>query len=263
MTISSSLHPVSLVGAGPGDPDLLTLRALRRLERAEVIFYDALANPAILSLAPPRCRRVDVGKRGGQASTEQMRIHEQMIRAARQGLRVLRLKGGDPFLFGRGSEECLALRAAGIEYEIIPGITSAMGAAAYAGIPLTHRQMSRSVLFCTGQQARNSEAIDWARYAGAADTLVIYMGIAQIAQICAGLLAGGMPALTPAIAIQWATLEQRQLRSTVQELPAAIARAGIGSPAILIIGAVVELGDILAWLPTPSPAVPVLPIQCL
>ncbi|MEY2340674.1 uroporphyrinogen-III C-methyltransferase [Acidithiobacillus sp. IBUN Pt1247-S3] len=253
---------VSLVGAGPGDPDLLTLRAARRLDAAEVIFYDALANPEILSLAPASCQRIDVGKRGGQPSTSQLRIHEQMIRAAQRGLRVVRLKGGDPFLFGRGSEECLALRAAGIDYEIVPGITSGMGAAAYAGIPLTHRQMSRSVLFCTGQQARNSAPIDWMRYAGAADTLVIYMGIAQIEQICAGLLAGGMSASTPAAAIQWATLEQRQLRSTVQDLPAAIAQTGIGSPAILIIGAVVELGDILAWLPTAPQNSPVMQASC-
>ncbi len=249
MTVSFSPPLVSLVGAGPGDPDLLTLRAARRLEAADCIFYDALANPEILSLAPKRCQCVDVGKRGGQTSTPQLLIHEQMVRAAEQGQRVVRLKGGDPFLFGRGSEECLALRAAGIDYEIVPGITSGMGAAAYAGIPLTHRQLSRSVLFCTGQQARNSTAIDWTRYAQAADTLVIYMGIAQVAVISAGLIVGGLSPTTPAAAIQWATLEQRQLRSTVGELPAAIQRAGIGSPAVLIIGAVVELGDLLAWLP--------------
>ncbi|WP_308387932.1 uroporphyrinogen-III C-methyltransferase [Acidithiobacillus sp. AMEEHan] len=249
MNPSFSPPLVSLLGAGPGDPELLTLRAARRLAAAEVIFYDALANPEILSLAPDDCQRIDVGKRGGRPSTAQLLIHEQMIRAARQGQRVVRLKGGDPFLFGRGSEECLALRAAGIAYEIVPGITSAMGAAAYAGIPLTHRQMSRSVLFCTGQQARNSPPIDWSRFAQAADTLVIYMGISQITQICAGLLAGGMSPSTPATAIQWATLEQRQVRSTVQELPIAIARVGIASPAVLIIGAVVELGDVLAWRP--------------
>ncbi|MEL5848898.1 MAG: uroporphyrinogen-III C-methyltransferase [Candidatus Igneacidithiobacillus chanchocoensis] len=256
MTVSFSPPLVSLVGAGPGDPDLLTLRAARRLGAADCIFYDALANPEILSLAPKSCQCVDVGKRGGQTSTPQLLIHEQMIRAAEQGQRVVRLKGGDPFLFGRGSEECLALRAAGIDYEIVPGITSGMGAAAYAGIPLTHRQLSRSVLFCTGQQARNSVTIDWTRYAHAADTLVIYMGIAQVAAISKGLIAGGLPSTTPAAAIQWATLEQRQLRGTVGELPEAIQRAGIASPAVLIIGAVVELGDLLAWLPETSVPAP-------
>jgi len=243
-------HPmVSLVGAGPGDPELLTLRATKRLAAAEIIFYDALVNPEILTLASPACQRVDVGKRGGRPSTSQLRIQEQMIRAARQGQRVVRLKGGDPLIFGRGSEECLALRAANIDYEIVPGITSGMAAAAYAGIPLTHRQMSRSVLFCTGQQARNSQPMDWSRYAQVADTLVIYMGVAQVTEICVGLLAGGMLPTTPAIAIQWATIEQRQVRTIVAELPAAIAHGSIGSPAILIIGSVVELGDILAWLP--------------
>ncbi|WP_248886039.1 uroporphyrinogen-III C-methyltransferase [Acidithiobacillus acidisediminis] len=258
MLTSTASPLVSLVGAGPGDPDLLTLRAARRLGSAEILFYDALANPDILSLTSAQCQCIDVGKRGGQPSTPQLRIHEQMIRAARQGKRVVRLKGGDPLLFGRGSEECLALRAAGIDYEIVPGITSGMGAAAYAGIPLTHRQLSRSVLFCTGQQARNSAPIDWTRYAQAADTLVIYMGIAPIAAICADLQAGGMAPDTPAAAIQWATLEQRQLRCTLAELPAAVARTSLGSPAILIIGAVVELGDILAWLPQsePVPSVP-------
>ncbi len=249
MTILPARPFVSIVGAGPGDPDLLTLRAARRLAEAEIVFYDALANPEILSLASPACRQVDVGKRGGQKSTSQLRIHGLLVRAARQGLRVVRLKGGDPLVFGRGGEECLALRAAGIDYEIVPGISSGMAAAAYAGVPLTHRQRSRSVLFCTGHEARGSLATDWSRYADAADTLVIYMGIAQVAKICSGLLAGGMSPDVPAMAVQWATLAQRQVQATLAELPAAIQGAGIGSPAVLIIGSVVDLAGVLAWLP--------------
>ena len=240
---------VSIVGAGPGDPELLTLKAARRIAEAEIIFYDALANPQILDMAADSCRKVEVGKRGGQNSTPQLLIHEQLIRAALQGLRVVRLKGGDPFLFGRGGEECLALRAADIDYEIIPGITSGMAAAAYAGVPLTHRHRSQSVLFLTGHEARGGKAPDWSRYAQAADTLVIYMGIERVTGICAALMAGGLAAETSCLAVQWATLEQKQVRATLAQLSVEIVRAGLGSPAILIVGAVVDLADLCAWLP--------------
>ncbi|MEB8537469.1 uroporphyrinogen-III C-methyltransferase [Acidithiobacillus ferriphilus] len=243
------LPPVSIVGAGPGDPELLTLKAARRIAEAEIIFYDALANPRILDMAADHCRKVEVGKRGGQNSTPQLFIHEQLIRAARQGLRIVRLKGGDPFLFGRGGEECLALRAANVDYEIIPGITSGMAAAAYAGVPLTHRHRSQSVLFLTGHEARGGKAPDWSRHAQAADTLVIYMGIERAAGICTNLMAGGLAAGTPCLAVQWATLEQKQVQAPLARLSAEIARAGLGSPAILIIGAVVELAELCAWLP--------------
>ncbi|MCK9189445.1 uroporphyrinogen-III C-methyltransferase [Acidithiobacillus sp.] len=240
---------VSIVGAGPGDPELLTLKAARRIAEAEILFYDALANPQILDMAADSCRKVEVGKRGGQNSTPQLLIHEQLIRAALQGLRVVRLKGGDPFLFGRGGEECLALRAADIDYEIIPGITSGMAAAAYAGVPLTHRHRSQSVLFLTGHEARGGKAPDWSRYAQAADTLVIYMGIERVAGICAALMAAGLAAETPCLAVQWATLEQKQVRAPLAQLRTEIVRAKLGSPAILIIGAVVDLADLCAWLP--------------
>ncbi|MGE4530049.1 MAG: uroporphyrinogen-III C-methyltransferase [Acidithiobacillus sp.] len=240
---------VSIVGAGPGDPELLTLKAARLIAAADIIFYDALANPCLLEMAAERCRKIEVGKRGGQKSTAQLLIHEQLIRAAKQGLRVVRLKGGDPFFFGRGGEECLALRAAGIDYEIVPGITSGMAAATYAGVPLTHRHRSQSVLFLTGHEARGSTPPNWARYAKAADTLVIYMGVARAASICNDLIAGGLAAETPCLAVQWATLEQKQVQASLQDLSGEILRAKLGSPAILIIGAVVELADLCTWIP--------------
>ncbi len=241
--------PVAIVGAGPGDPELITLKAARRIAAADIIFYDALANPELLNLATAECKKVEVGKRGGHNSTPQLRIHEHLIRAAQQGLKVVRLKGGDPFLFGRGGEECLALRAAHIDYEIIPGITSGMAAAAYAGVPLTHRQRSQSVIFLTGHEARGGTPPDWSRYAKAADTLVIYMGVERVANICAELMAGGLAADTPCLAVQWATVEQKQVQAPLQQFSEAILRAGLGSPAILIIGAVVELAEVCAWLP--------------
>ncbi|MHB8252279.1 MAG: uroporphyrinogen-III C-methyltransferase [Acidiferrobacter sp.] len=245
----SASPKVSIVGAGPGDPELLTLKAARVIADAEIIFYDALANPRILDMAAASCRTVEVSKRGGKISTPQIMIHEQLIRAAHQGLRVVRLKGGDPFLFGRGGEECLALRAANIDYEIIPGITSGMAAATYAGVPLTHRHCSQSVLFLTGREARDGNPPDWSRYAQAADTLVIYMGIERITSICSSLMAAGLAGKTPCLAIQWATLEQKQVQAPLARLSVETIRVGLGSPAILIIGSVVKLADLCAWLP--------------
>jgi len=259
MQTCTTPFPVSIVGAGPGDPELLTLKAARRIAAADIIFYDALANPGLLDMAAAGCKKVEVGKRGGQASTPQIRIHEHLIRSAQQGLKVVRLKGGDPFLFGRGGEECLALRAAHIDYEIIPGISSGMAAAAYAGVPLTHRHRSQSVIFLTGHEARGSHPPDWSRYAKAADTLVIYMGIERISDICQGLIMGGMPAETPCLAVQWATITQKQVQAPLQQFSAAIRAAELGSPAILIIGSVVELADICAWFPGEA----VLPAQRL
>lgn len=259
MHTNTSAFPVSIVGAGPGDPELLTLKAARRIAAADIIFYDALANPGLLDMAAPTCKKVEVGKRGGQNSTPQLLIHQHLIRSAQQGLKVVRLKGGDPFLFGRGGEECLALRAAQVEYEIIPGITSGMAAAAYAGVPLTHRHRSQSVIFLTGHEARGGQAPDWARHARAADTLVIYMGVERIETICKGLLAGGLAAETPCLAVQWATITQKQVQAPLQQFSAAIQTAKLGSPAILIIGAVVDLADICGWFPGEQ----ALPVQCL
>ncbi|WP_123104121.1 uroporphyrinogen-III C-methyltransferase [Acidithiobacillus sulfuriphilus] len=247
---------VYLIGAGPGDPELLTLKAARLLQTADILFHDALANPRILDLARPDAQRVDVGKRGGRISTPQLSIQAQMIHAAQRGLQVVRLKGGDPFIFGRGGEECMALRAAGIAYEIVPGITSGMAAAAYAGVPLTYRAVSQSVLLVTGHEAPGAAPVDWRRMAGVADTLVIYMGVERVEKIRDGLLAGGLSPSTPALAVEWATLQQHEVHSTLADLPAQIARNGLKSPAILVIGAVVEMSACLSWRPSGSGALP-------
>ncbi len=244
--------PVALIGAGPGDPELITRKAARLLRAADIVFHDALIDPGVLDLARPDARLVAVGKRGGHNSTPQRAIHEQLIRAWRAGLRVARLKGGDPFIFGRGGEECMALRAEGIPYEVVPGVTSGSAAATYAGVPLTHRALSQSVLFLTGHRARGTDAIDWAAVTRAADTLVIYMGVESLPILCAELLRAGRPPSTPALAVEWATISQRELAAPLAEFAAACGQARIQSPAIIVIGDVVALRDTLASAPAPA-----------
>jgi len=232
---------VWLIGAGPGDPELLTLKAARALREADVILHDDLVEPAVLDHARPEARRVYVGKRGGCRSTPQAFIEKLMVRLARRGQVVARLKGGDPFVFGRGGEELLALRAAGIEVEVASGVTAGIAAPAALGIPVTHREVARGVAFVTGH-TRDGVAPDWSILAKSGLTLVVYMGIATLADIVAGLRAGGMPADTPAAAIQDATrTNARDLRTTLGRLQAEVAAAGIGSPAVLVIGAVCDL----------------------
>lgn len=239
---------VYLIGAGPGDPELLTLKAHRLLAGADIVFYDALANPQILDHCRPGCRKIHVGKRGGRPSTPQLGIHARMIRAAARGLQVVRLKGGDPFIFGRGGEECMALKAAGIDYEIVPGVTSGMAAATYAGVPLTYRGVSQSVAFVTGHEAPDAPRVDWEAMARGADTLVIYMGMQSLDEICARLMAGGKAPHTPAIAVQWgSTRGQRQAGATLDTLARAVREAELGSPAIVVIGEVAALAPALAW----------------
>jgi len=254
--------PVALVGAGPGDPDLLTQKAARLLRLADIVFHDALIYPAVLDLVGPRARRIAVGKRGGRASTPQWTIHEHLIRAACDGLRVVRLKGGDPFLFGRGGEECRALRAAGIPYDVVPGITSGQAAATYAGIPLTYRGVSQSVLFVTGRGANQSKPIDWAAAARGADTLVIYMGMESLEMICAALIQAGKSPSTPAIAVEWATVSQKEVAAPLQDLKRACASARLQSPAIIVIGEVVSLRDILAFHPALPTTLEARAISC-
>lgn len=241
--------PVALIGAGPGDPDLLTVKAARLLGQADIVFHDALIYPGILDLIRPKARCVAVGKRGGRASTPQLAIHEHLIRAAREGLRVVRLKGGDPFIFGRGGEECLALRAAGVPYEVVPGITSGSAAATYAGVPLTYRAVSQSVLFVTGHSASPEKPINWPALAHGADTLVIYMGVESLEKTCQALVQAGRPSTTPAMAVEWATVSQKEVGSTLRDLPAACTRARLKSPAVILIGDVVSLRDTLAFHP--------------
>jgi uroporphyrin-III C-methyltransferase len=239
-------HPVCLVGAGPGDPELLTLRALKRLQTAEVILTDDLVDARVLALANPAARVLRVGKRGGCISTEQRFIHELMIREARAGHRVLRLKGGDPFVFGRGGEEVDALRAAGIEVEVVSGLSAGLAAPASMGVPVTDRRCTPGVALVTGHNGEAGVAPDWAALAQSRLTLVIYMGLARAEVIVQALIEGGLPAHTPAAAIASAhTPRQRQQVCSLAELPAMLRREQLSSPAILVVGEVVGLSA--AW----------------
>jgi uroporphyrin-III C-methyltransferase len=242
---------VYLIGAGPGDPELITLKAVRVLNSADVVLVDDLVNPVLLEHARADARIVYVGKRGGCQSTPQAYIHKQMIAVAQAGLTVARLKGGDPFMFGRGGEEIEALRAAGIAVEVISGITAGIAAPASLGVPVTHRDSAPGVTFVTGH-SRDGNSVNWQALAAGGTTLVIYMGVKNLPDIVLELLAGGMGADMPALAIQSGTLAtQRQTRATLQTLHAAMMAAEIGSPAIIVLGDVVKLADIAvqsAWM---------------
>jgi uroporphyrin-III C-methyltransferase len=241
---------VYLVGAGPGDPGLLTLRAARVLRRADVIVHDALVTPAVLRLANASAERIAVGKRGGRASISQASIHRILIESARRSAIVVRLKGGDPFVFGRGGEEACALRGAGIRFRVVPGITAAVGAAAYAGIPLTHRDHASAVTLVTGHEAagRGQRRSAWDAIARVDGTIVIYMGLARLREICRNLIAGGRPADTPAAAIEWGTCAgQRTVTALLGSLADEVEREGIGAPAIVVIGDVVTLRSEISW----------------
>ena len=230
-----------LIGAGPGDPELLTLKAVRALRACDVLFVDDLVHPDVLLHARADARRVAVGKRGGCRSTPQEFIERRMVRYARAGFIVGRVKGGDPFIFGRGGEELLALESAGIEVEVIPGITSGAAVPAALGIPVTHRDFSRGVTFVTGH-TKDGSPLDYAALARSGTTLVVYMGIATLPAITAGLLAAGMPGATPACAIRNGTLPDcSRVISTLDRLALDVAQARLASPAIVVIGEVVRL----------------------
>jgi uroporphyrinogen III methyltransferase / synthase len=244
---------VYLVGAGPGDPELLTLRARRVLGQADAVVFDYLVAPEILALAAVGAERIFVGKKGGGFCCPQTQIDETLLRLAREGKNVVRLKGGDPFIFGRGGEEAEALAAAGISFEVVPGVTSALAAAAYAGIPLTHRAHSSAVVFLTGHEdpAKPDAAIHWEDYAKLGATLCIYMGMKNLETITRRLQAGGLAAETPVAVVQSATTgEHRQLLSTLGEVALKSEHAGFGAPAMVIIGEVAVLADKLAWFET-------------
>lgn len=249
----------ALVGAGPGDPELLTLRAIRLIRRATVLLVDDLVTDAVVERAlagrKRRPRIVKVGKRGGCRSTPQVFIQRLMVGEALAGERVVRLKGGDPFVFGRGGEEAEALRAHGIEVEIASGITAAMAASASLGVPLTHREHAHGVMLVTGHAKPGGAALHWPTLAAAAAqglTLVIYMGVAEWPQLQAGLLEG-LPAGTPAAVVQHASLpRQRQVVTTLGELAATIRREGLGSPAIIIVGDVLQGALALAGSSVPA-----------
>jgi len=243
---------VSLVGAGPGDPELLTLRALRALQTADVILADRLVGPDILARARREAEVVDVGKSAGGPEASQERINRLLVHHARRGRRVVRLKGGDPLVFGRGGEEAAWLARHGIPFEIVPGITAALGCAAYAGIPLTDRRHAETLHFVTAHGADAADRVDWARLAGRRQTLVVYMGVAAAGRIRKRLLAARMSPATPAAVIENGTLPgQRVLLTDLAGLEAAVVSQGVRSPALLVIGESAAEASRLGWFGPP------------
>ncbi|MFO1246406.1 MAG: uroporphyrinogen-III C-methyltransferase [Ramlibacter sp.] len=251
---------VTLVGAGPGDPELLTLKAVKAIEAATVLLVDDLVSDAIVALASPRARVVHVGKRGGCKSTPQAFIEKLMLMAAREGENVVRLKGGDPFIFGRGGEEVEHLRAAGVQVEVVNGITSGLAAITTLGVPLTHREHAHGVVFVTGHAKPGDDGTDWRALAATARdaklTLVIYMGVSGAQRIQDELLTG-LPTSTPVAIVERATLpDQRHAVTTLGQLRATIERDGLASPSVIVVGDVVRGAATLQRIPEATAGVP-------
>ncbi|ENM3834908.1 uroporphyrinogen-III C-methyltransferase [Vibrio cholerae] len=237
---------VALVGAGPGDPELLTVKALSYLQQADVVLYDYLVSDEIMALIPSETILVCVGKRAGHHSVPQEKTNQLLVDFARQGYRVVRIKGGDPFMFGRGGEELEVLFDAGVKFQVVPGITAAAGATAYAGIPLTHRDYAQSALFVTGHLKAQAEDLDWSTLARGKQTLVIYMGLSNAAAIAEQLQQHGRDANTPVAIIERGTqVNQQVLIGTLQTLPSLASQAQ--SPALIVVGEVVALAAKLHW----------------
>lgn len=248
MTEAAKTGTVYLVGAGPGDPELLTLRAARLLTDAEVVVYDNLVSPEVMARVNPSARRIYAGKKRANHSMPQQDINSLLVELAQQYRTVVRLKGGDPFIFGRGGEEMEELARQGIAFEVVPGITAACGISCYAGIPLTHRDYAQSVTFVTGHQKDGSSDLDWHALARARQTVVIYMGLGAIDEICRQLIAHGRSPDTPiALVERGTTVRQRVLTATLATMSARVAETTINAPTLTIVGDVVRLAEQLQW----------------
>jgi uroporphyrinogen III methyltransferase/synthase len=241
---------IHLVGSGPGDPGLFTLKGKSLLEAADAVVYDRLAPESLLSYAPSDAERIYVGKKPGEPTMPQEEINALLVRLGREGKDVVRLKGGDPYIFGRGGEEALELVEADIPFELVPGITSGAAAPAYAGIPVTHRRVSTSVAFITGHEdpTKDGQDVDWNKVANGADTLVLYMGIGRLREISANLIAAGKSPETPVACIRWGTLpEQRTVTGTLADIADRVEETGLKPPAVTVVGEVVGLREELSW----------------
>ena len=241
---------VYLVGAGPREPDLVTVRAVECLKKADVVIYDFLAAPELLKLVPEGAETIYVGKKGGSHTVSQDRINEVIVARAKQGRTIVRLKGGDPFIFGRGGEEAEVLAEAGIPFEVVPGVTSAVAAPAYAGIPLTHRLYTSSVAFVTGHEdpTKKQSSIDWSKLATGVGTLVFLMGVKNLANIAEKLMAAGRDPKTPVALVRWGTTpQQTTVVGTLDTIVAKVQAAGLKPPATIVVGEVIKLRDTLNW----------------
>ena len=241
---------VFIVGAGPGDPGLVTVKAKHLIETCDVLIYDYLVDVRMLEWTPPGCETIYVGKQPNHHVTPQKSIEALMIEKARQGLRVVRLKGGDPFVFGRGGEEASSLQQAGLSYEVVPGVTAGLGSAACTGIPLTHRDLSSSVCFLTGHEDPEKKVplVDFQLFAKTQGTLCIYMGMGQLEFIVGELIAGGRTASTPVAVVEWATLpRQRSVTGTLETIVALVQNSHLQAPAMIIVGEVVQLESAINW----------------
>jgi len=239
---------VYLVGAGPGDPDLLTFRALRLMHQADVVLHDRLVSDEVLALCPANAEYIYVGKRRAKHAMQQTNINKTLVEHAKAGKRVLRLKGGDPFIFGRGGEEIETLAQAGVSFEVVPGITAASGCASYAGIPLTHRDHAQACVFVTGHLKQGELELNWAHLVQPHQTVVCYMGLTALAQLCDKLLHHGMDKTTPAALVERGTTQnQRVITGTISSLPELVEKRSVKAPTLIIIGSVVTLREQLQW----------------
>ena len=239
---------VFLVGAGPGDPELLTLRAVRLLQQADVIVYDNLVSPGVLDFVAPAAERIYAGKRRNEHTLRQEQINSLLVRLAREGKQVVRLKGGDPFIFGRGGEELQTLAANGVAFEVVPGVTAASGVSSYAGIPLTHRDYAQCCMFVTGHLKDGTADLDWPSLVRLNQTVVIYMGLGGLPEICRQLMAHGAASDLPIAVVQDGSIAtQKVVTGTLADMPEKVAQAGLKSPCLTIIGEVVKLHKELAW----------------